>query len=73
MAYTAKMAKRKKKPSAWAKRLKQLRVDLDLTQREAAERAGVSTRAWVAWENDQRVPGKIGQRLLKQAFPDQFP
>lgn len=52
----------------WPARLKALRQLLDITQREAAERIGVSTSTWVSWENAQRVPGRITQRLLRKGL-----
>ena len=68
------MAKERKtkRPAShpWPVRLKRLREQLDITQVEAAERAGVSAGAWIAWENNFRRPGRIAVRLLRQAFPD---
>lgn len=63
------MAK-KKHPPTWRRKLKHLREQLDLTQAEAAQKAGVATRTWIAWENQQTVPGRLTQQLLKHAFPE---
>lgn len=64
------MAKRK---NALAKRLQELRKRLgDITQVQAAEKAGVTTATWIAWENGQRKPGRLAMRLLREAFPDDF-
>jgi DNA-binding XRE family transcriptional regulator len=62
----------KRKPTAWERKLRRLRADLGLTQAEAAERAGVALRTWISWENGQRTPGRLTQRLLAQAFPGHF-
>ena len=76
------MAKRKKSnrppPSAeqqeacraWAARLKSLRARLGISQREAAERAGLPLRTWISWENRQHVPPALSVRLLESIFPD---
>lgn len=56
----------------WPAKLRALRKRLELTQAQAAERTGVATRTWIAWENAQRTPGRLALRLLKTAFPDQF-
>lgn len=56
----------------WPARLRALRTKLKLTQAQAADRLGVATRTWIAWENAQRVPGRLAQRLLKDTFPDLF-
>lgn len=65
------MAK-KKKPAgdpAWRARLKALREKHGLTQAQAADRAGVALRTWIAWENVHRKPGRLALRLLAVAFP----
>jgi DNA-binding XRE family transcriptional regulator len=62
----------KKSANPWPGKLKALRKRLGLTQAQAAEKAGVATRTWISWENDQRAPGRLTQRLLKVAFPDLF-
>ena len=59
-----------KKRSPWPRKLKALRAKRRLTQVQAAELLGVSTSAWIAWENAVNVPGRIAQRLLKLTFPD---
>ncbi len=62
-----------KKPHAlWPAKLKSLRQRLGITQAKAAERTGVALRTWIAWENAQRTPGRIAQRLLALAFPGQM-
>ena len=63
-------AKRKPEAGSWAERLKALRARLGLTQVQAAARIGVVTGTWIAWENNQRTPGRLTQRLLKSEFPD---
>lgn len=66
-----KKHKGKAKPAgSWAARLQALRHKLDLTQAQAAERADIAVRTWIAWENGQRFPGRIARKLLAQAFPD---
>lgn len=61
----------KKKPrTGWPDRLRKLRAKYDLTQREAAARARVSYRAWVAWEGETRTPGQLALQLLRDAFPN---
>lgn len=63
------MAK-EKKPYPWPARLKELRELLGVTQAEAAERVGVSTRTWISWENAQRTPSATAARLLRLTFPE---
>jgi DNA-binding XRE family transcriptional regulator len=66
------VAKRKrKKPTAWALKLKALRDKLGITQAEAARRADVSVRTWIAWENSQRSPSRFTAPLIRAAFPDE--
>jgi DNA-binding transcriptional regulator YiaG len=60
----------KKPVTSWSERLKALRVRLDLTQAQMAERFGVPTRTWISWENAQRVPSRSSQRLLVLTFPE---
>ena len=36
--------------------IKQLRLDAGLTQREAANRTGVTVTTWSAWERGQNAP-----------------
>ena len=45
---------------------------LGLTQAAAAQKTGVATRTWIAWENSQNTPGRLAQRLLTAAFPGQL-
>jgi len=52
----------------WAKRLKELRADYDLTQAEAADKADVALRTWISWENEHRKPGAMAERHLRKAF-----
>ena len=59
----------RKKPKPWNERLKELRAKLDITQAEAAARAGVAVRTWIAWENKQRTPNRFVLPQLKTAFP----
>lgn len=67
------MAKEPKKPkpaaNPWPEKLRALRDILHLTQVEAAAQADIPTRTWIAWENDQRRPGRMALKLLLQAFP----
>ena len=62
----------KKKRSAFALKLRAVREAESLTQKAAAERAGVALRTWIAWENDQHPPGRLTMQLLKHAFPKHF-
>lgn len=59
-----------KRVSAWPKKLKALRDRHKLTQAAAAEKAGVSLRTWISWENAQRIPSGPTARLLTMVFPD---
>lgn len=61
-----------KKTTTWRKKLKRLRNTLGLTQREAAEQAGVALRTWINWENRHQDPGRLARRLLQLAFPKHF-
>jgi DNA-binding transcriptional regulator YiaG len=56
----------------WPEKLKAIRKKYGLTQVQAAERIGVTTRCWVAWENNQRTPSRITLRFLKENFPLDF-
>src|SRR5262245_27191940 len=59
------MARKKATGTIWTrKRLKALRERLGLTQKAAAERLGVATRTWIAWENSHGKPGKPAAKLL---------
>lgn len=62
----------KKKKTPWCGRFKELRARHGLTQAQAAARIGVATRTLIAWENGQRVPGRLALNLLKAAFPNDF-
>jgi DNA-binding transcriptional regulator YiaG len=65
------MAKKKPSLNPWPAKLKALRKRLgNITQAEAAERFGCPARTWIAWENDQRTPGRSAQRLLVLTFPE---
>ena len=46
------------------KRIRELRLRLGLTQREAAERIGASTITWRQWESGMRNPNTWASRLL---------
>lgn len=63
------MAKRKKHPKSWAKALQRLRLERKLTQAQAAVKAGVAIRTWIAWENAQTVPSGPSAALLRLTFP----
>lgn len=52
--------------SDFANRLKELRIKYNLTQAQAAEQCGVSTRMWVKYEQGLSMPG--GEVLLKLAY-----
>lgn len=52
--------------SDFANRLKELRIKYNLTQAQAAEKCGVSTRMWVKYEQGLSMPG--GEILLKLAY-----
>lgn len=64
------LAMAKTYPPTWKRRLQALRKKHGLTQEQAAQRAGVALRTWIAWENRQRIPSNITARLLAHAFPD---
>ncbi len=66
------MAKKKPAPTSWPARLKALREKYGLTQAEAAARADMALRTWIAWENAQRNPGRLALKLLREAFPGEF-
>jgi len=72
MTIMAKQRKKESAPNPWPARLKTLRKYLGISQREAAEKTGVVKGTWIAWENSQRVPGRMAIQLLKKAFPDHF-
>lgn len=58
----------------WPEFLRGLRDRLGITQEQAAERCGVKTRTWVAWENSQSTPSRLARNLLTAAFPKaEFP
>jgi DNA-binding XRE family transcriptional regulator len=65
-----KPGKRKPAAASWAARLKALRERLGITQREAAERADIPLRTWIAWENGQNDPSRSSARLLLITFPE---
>lgn len=64
------MAKKKTKPvSAPAyppATIRKLRERLGLTQTEAAEKVGVTQRAWLSWESGAVVPSKQSIILIQQ-------
>lgn len=54
----------------WAGQLRAIRKRLQLTQEDAAAKAGVSTSTWISWENGVHVPSALTQRyLLESVFP----
>lgn len=58
--------KRSTTGNPWPALLKKLRADLDeMTQKDAAERVGVSTRAWIKWEMGDQIPSPSHQILIK--------
>lgn len=63
------MAQKKKKPepasNPWPARLKKLRDDLNITQREAAERVRVHLRSWAKWEYGDQIPSESHQLLIE--------
>lgn len=56
----------KKRNTALGKRLTAIRKTLGLTQAQAADKVGVSMRAWVAWELGTRKPTKSHLILIGQ-------
>ena len=46
--------------------LKELRIRKKLTQREAADRLGISLRSYVSYENEERKAGTLKYRFLMQ-------
>lgn len=59
-------AAREKKPQPPSPdELRALRKRLGLTQAEAAEKIGVSHRAWIAWENDERTPSATATQIIR--------
>jgi DNA-binding XRE family transcriptional regulator len=61
------MAK-KRKHNQWALKLKAMRLQRDVTQRQAAETAGIPLRTWIAWENSQQVPSEFVRKQLASIF-----
>lgn len=45
-------------------RIKKRRVDLGMSVREAARRAGVNRKTWASWERDDSVPSDANYRLI---------
>jgi transcriptional regulator with XRE-family HTH domain len=66
------MSKPSEKPTArqWAARLKRLREMRGLTQRQAADLAGLPMRTWISWENRQHVPNEFVRAALAKIFPE---
>jgi DNA-binding transcriptional regulator YiaG len=65
------MAKRKPKPTAAApsytpEKIQALRKRLGLTQTEAAEKVGVTQRAWLSWETGAVIPSRQSVILIRQ-------
>lgn len=52
--YYDHMAKKRRQPAFTPAKVKSVRDNLGLTQAEAAEKVGVSRRAWAAWESGER-------------------
>lgn len=69
MLMAAKKKPGAKKPSALAVKLRALRESLGLTQVQAAERAGVASSTWIAWENSTSLPSRLALRMVKETFP----
>lgn len=63
------MAKKKKPdPIPTPEDIRKLRKRLNLTQKEAADKIGVSYRTWVSWENEaenHRKPSRTAVRLIR--------
>jgi transcriptional regulator with XRE-family HTH domain len=58
-----------------ASRIKDLRIDADMTQEEAARAIGVSTRHFVRWERGQALPYPRNFERLAEVFevnPEDF-
>ncbi len=60
--YTVRMAKA---PRYTPKQVRALRERLGLTQTQAAEKVGVTLRAWQSWEAGDRVPAQRSVLLLQ--------
>ncbi len=58
------MADNTKRAYWTAKRIKELRDRLDLTQEEAAAKVGVTRRQWAAWEGKESKPSGPSVKLL---------
>ncbi len=52
----------------FSERLKELRIEKGLTQRELAKATNLSQSALVHWEKDRRVPGADAVIALAQFF-----
>ena len=48
--------------------LKALRVNHELTQKQAATKAGVSTDTWSSWEHSKTFPDVKQLQTIEQAF-----
>lgn len=70
----AVMAPKKKKPARegaenpWPKLLRDIRARLDISQKEAGKRVGVSRRSWAAWEIGETIPSPSRQILIRLLF-----
>lgn len=51
--------------SKFARELTDLRERLGLTQAQAAEKVGVTVRAWLSWERGTRTPSPSAVKLIK--------
>ena len=55
----------KKRKTALGERLRRLRAQRGLTQTEAAEKVGVTLRAWQSWEHGHRRTNKGHLKLIQ--------
>ena len=63
----------KSKPKTkWAGELRVVREQHQLTQDEAAAKAGIPASTWIAWENGVHVPSKLTQQYLRETVFAKF-
>ena len=62
------MATAEKTVSEWARKLKELRARLGITQREAAEKLGVHIQTWKNWEYGRREPTAGTRQAIRVTF-----
>ena len=65
---TEKKRDTRKSRNPWPARLRAIRAEHGLTQKQAAEKVGTVLRTWQNWEYGRRRPGAATAKLIQILF-----